>query len=45
MGRGVDGQVDLGDYAAELNLKALGKLYLTGFLVSVPGSCSVTLTF
>ena len=45
MGRGVDGQVDLGNYGAELNLKALGKLYLTGLLVSIPGSSSITLTF
>jgi len=45
VGRGADGQVAVGNYGAELNLKASGKLYETGLLVSILASSSITLTF
>ena len=44
MGRGADGQVAVGNYGAELNRKASGKLE-TGLPVSILASSSITLTF
>lgn len=45
MGRGADGLVALGNYGAELNLKASGKLCEAGLLVSILASSSSMLTF